>query len=77
MTQEFARRTPHVVIDADGHVCEPADLWEKNLPPGMRERGPRVRVSPTGVQQVLVEDWMDRSTSSSTPTRGRCPRSSR
>jgi predicted TIM-barrel fold metal-dependent hydrolase len=46
-----------VVIDADGHVCEPVDLWERNLPASMRERGPRVRVDgSTGVQQVLVED---------------------
>jgi hypothetical protein len=29
---EFARRTEHVVIDADGHVCEPVDLWETKLP---------------------------------------------
>ena len=40
---EFARRSAHVVIDADGHVCEPVDLWERELPPSMRERGPRVR----------------------------------
>jgi uncharacterized protein len=57
MKHEFARRTPHVVIDADGHVCEPVDLWEKNLPAGMRERGPRVRFSEeAGTQQVWVED---------------------
>ena len=52
-----SRRTNHVVIDADGHVCEPVDLWEKNLPPSMRARGPRVRFSDdAGTQQVLVED---------------------
>jgi uncharacterized protein len=53
---EFARRSEHVVIDADGHVCEPVDLWERNLPAAMRERGPRVRKDGSGVQQVLVED---------------------
>jgi predicted TIM-barrel fold metal-dependent hydrolase len=54
---DFARRSEQVVIDADGHVCEPVDLWERNLPPSMRERGPRVRADgATGVQQVLVED---------------------
>jgi predicted TIM-barrel fold metal-dependent hydrolase len=53
----FARRSPHVVIDADGHVCEPVDLWEVHLPPSMRDRGPRVRFSEeAGTQQVLVED---------------------
>jgi uncharacterized protein len=53
---EFVRRTRHVVIDADGHVCEPADLWERNLPPSMQARGLRVRDDDHGVQQVLVED---------------------
>jgi uncharacterized protein len=53
----FARRTRDVVIDADGHVCEPVDLWERNLPPSMRERGLRVRFNADiGTQQVLVED---------------------
>ena len=54
---EFACRSAHVVIDADGHVCEPVDLWERELPPSMRDRGPRVRYDDgVGTQQVLVED---------------------
>jgi predicted TIM-barrel fold metal-dependent hydrolase len=53
----FARRLPHVVIDADGHVCEPVDLWERRLPLPLRERGLRVRYSEAaGTQQVLVEE---------------------
>jgi len=53
----FLQRSEHVVIDADGHVCEPVDLWERSLPASMRERGPRVRFDDAaGVQQVLVED---------------------
>jgi len=46
-----------LVVDADGHVCEPPDLWERNLPASMRARGPRVRWSdPDACEQVLVED---------------------
>jgi hypothetical protein len=46
-----------LVVDADGHVCEPPDLWERNLPASMRERGPRVRWSdPDACEQVPVED---------------------
>ena len=57
MGEGFARRSDDVVIDADGHVCEPTDLWESNLPRSMRDRGPRVRYSDeAGTQQVLVED---------------------
>ena len=32
-----------LVVDADGHVCEPADLWERELPASMRDRGIRLR----------------------------------
>jgi len=48
---------PTLVVDADGHVCEPPDLWERNLPPSMRDRGLRVRWNDDiQTQQVLVED---------------------
>ena len=32
------------IISADCHVTEPHDLWDLRLPPGMRERGPRVEM---------------------------------
>jgi uncharacterized protein len=52
-----ARTDRMIVVDADGHVCEPPDLWERNLPPSMRDRGLRVRWSDeVQTQQVLVED---------------------
>ena len=46
-----------LIVDADGHVCEPVDLWEARLPAALRERGPRVRWNEAEqCQQVLVED---------------------
>jgi predicted TIM-barrel fold metal-dependent hydrolase len=52
MTQDF-------VVDADGHVCEPADLWTRGLPASMRERGIRLRWNDeTGYDECLVEDRM-------------------
>lgn len=33
-------------ISADGHVNEPPELWEQNLPKKFRERGPRVIETP-------------------------------
>jgi uncharacterized protein len=46
-----------IIVDADGHVCEPPDLWERNLPASMRARGLRVRWNDDlQTQQVLVED---------------------
>ncbi|NNE73325.1 MAG: amidohydrolase family protein, partial [Acidimicrobiales bacterium] len=31
-----------LIISVDDHIMEPKDLWQQQLPPGMRERGPRV-----------------------------------
>lgn len=44
-------------IDADGHVIEPADLWERELPPTLRGRGFRVRWNPdTRQEEVHLEE---------------------
>jgi predicted TIM-barrel fold metal-dependent hydrolase len=46
-----------IVIDADGHVCEPADLWTTRLPARLRERGIRLRWNDeTGFDEAYVED---------------------
>src|ERR1700758_473610 len=46
------------VIDADGHVCEPPDLWERELPHGLRDRALRLRWNAdTGFDEAWVEDW--------------------
>jgi uncharacterized protein len=47
-----------IVVDADGHVCEPPDLWEKGLPAKLRERALRLRWNDaTGYDEAWVEDW--------------------
>jgi predicted TIM-barrel fold metal-dependent hydrolase len=47
-----------LVVDADGHVCEPPDLWTTRLPPSLRERGIRLRWNgETGFDEAWVEDW--------------------
>ena len=44
-------------LDADGHVIEPADLWERELPASLRDRGFHVRWTPdTRQEEVHVED---------------------
>ena len=30
------------VVDADGHILEPLDLWEKYMDPKFRDRAPRI-----------------------------------
>src|SRR5262245_61472794 len=46
-----------VVVDADGHVCEPPDLWTRHLPAHLRARGIRLRWNAdTGFDEAYVED---------------------
>ena len=35
-----------VIISADSHVMEPADLWTSRLPAGLRDQAPEVRRNP-------------------------------
>src|SRR5262245_23446868 len=49
---------PELVIDADGHVCEPPDLWTTRLPAHLRERALRLRWNAeSGYDEAWVEDW--------------------
>lgn len=44
-------------IDADGHVIEPADLWQRELPASLRAKGFRLRWNPEIAQEeVWVEE---------------------
>jgi uncharacterized protein len=48
-----------LVVDADGHVCEPPDLWERGLPARLRDRALRLRWNAdTGYDEAWVEDWL-------------------
>ena len=44
------------VIDADGHVLEPLDLWEKYMDPAYRDRAPRLIIDKDGKERLLIED---------------------
>jgi predicted TIM-barrel fold metal-dependent hydrolase len=47
------------VVDADGHVCEPPDLWERALPARFKDRALRLRWNATtGYDEAWVEDWL-------------------
>src|SRR5258705_6517690 len=47
------------VIDADGHILEPLDLWDKYMDPKFRDRAPRLVVdNKTGKEKLLVEEQM-------------------
>jgi predicted TIM-barrel fold metal-dependent hydrolase len=46
---------PYNVIDADGHVLEPMDMWEKYIDPGFRDRAPKLVIDTDGKERLLVE----------------------
>ena len=52
------RESGSIVVDADGHVCEPADLWERELPARLKDRALRLRWNDaTGYDEAWLEDW--------------------
>jgi predicted TIM-barrel fold metal-dependent hydrolase len=49
------KREGELVIDADGHILEPPDLWEKYLEPKYRERAIRIRTAEDGWEFLEVD----------------------
>src|SRR3989449_10837390 len=44
-------------ISADSHMTEPPDLWEKRLPPALRDRAPRFPNRANAGGNVRVGGW--------------------
>ncbi len=44
-----------VVVDADGHVLEPADTWERYLEPALRDRAIRIDRDADGLEVLLID----------------------
>ena len=43
------------VIDADGHVLEPLDLWDKYIDPAFRDGAPRMITDTDGKERLLID----------------------
>ena len=43
-------------VDADGHILEPLDLWQKYMDPGFRDRAPRIVKGNNGKEQLIVDE---------------------
>jgi uncharacterized protein len=48
----------HQVIDSDGHVLEPEDLWLNYIDPQFRDRAPRLVVDADGKERLDVDGSM-------------------
>ncbi|MBV9374105.1 MAG: amidohydrolase family protein, partial [Alphaproteobacteria bacterium] len=44
------------VIDADGHILEPLDLWDKYIDPQFRDRAPKVAKGENGKERLVIEE---------------------
>ena len=48
--------TPHALtVDADGHVLEPRDTWQRYIEPGLRDRAIRIEKDDAGAEVLLVD----------------------
>src|SRR5437660_7531110 len=43
------------VVDADGHVLEPLDLWDKYIDPAFRDGAPRMITDTDGKERLLID----------------------
>ena len=48
-------KTEELIIDCDGHILEPPDLWEKYIDPKYRERAMRIRVGDDGFEYLEID----------------------
>ena len=48
------------VIDADGHVVEPPDLWDRHTPPRFRDAAPRIVIDDGGGARYRLEGRLTR-----------------
>ncbi|MET0166067.1 MAG: amidohydrolase family protein [Vicinamibacterales bacterium] len=46
----------YAVIDADGHVLEPLDLWDNYIEPTFRDRAPKLVTDDRGKQRLVIDD---------------------
>jgi len=55
MSEACALPDGAIVVDADGHVLEPLDTWERYLEPRFRERAIRLEHDANGFELLLVD----------------------
>jgi predicted TIM-barrel fold metal-dependent hydrolase len=55
MTRRIVMARAYNIIDADGHVLEPVDIWDKYIDPAYRDRAPRMIIDTDGKERLLVE----------------------
>ena len=49
-------RNQYNVIDSDGHILEPLDLWDKYIDPKFRDRAPKIVKGENGKERLVIEE---------------------
>ncbi len=44
------------IVDADGHVLEPLDLWDRYIDPKFRDRAPKLIKDTDGKERLVIEE---------------------
>src|SRR5258707_12050572 len=44
------------VVDADGHILEPLDLWDNYMDPAFRDRAPRLIKTENGKERLVMDE---------------------
>ena len=44
------------VVDADGHILEPLDLWDHYMDPKFRDRAPRIVKGENGRERLIIAE---------------------
>lgn len=44
------------IIDADGHITEPGDLWERYIDPEFREHCPKIWIEADGTEKMRIDE---------------------
>ncbi len=46
------------VVDADGHILEPLDLWDRYIDPKFRDQAPRLVIGDNGKQCLVMDEFV-------------------
>jgi uncharacterized protein len=44
------------VVDADGHILGPLELWAKDMDPKFRDRAPRIVKDDGATERLIIDD---------------------
>src|SRR4051794_41949297 len=49
-------RRAYNIVDADGHILEPLDLWGNYIDPAFRDRAPRIAKGDNGKERLVIDE---------------------